>query len=59
MTSPFDWKGKPSIFSGLRAFNGIDTKASIVASEKPKNRITLPGTNKKKAVAQSVKSALQ
>jgi hypothetical protein len=64
MTSPFDWNdGKPSIFRDQRAYNGIDTRVSVIASAKAKNTITLPGSSKPKkkakAVAQSVKSALQ
>jgi hypothetical protein len=62
MTSPFNWQGKPSIFSDQRAYNGIDTRVSIVASAKAKNTIELPGSNKQKkvkAVAQAVKRALQ
>lgn len=62
MTSPFNWQGKPSIFSDQRAYNGIDTRVSIVASAKAKNTIALPGSNKPKkvkTVAQNGKSALQ
>jgi hypothetical protein len=60
MTSPFNWQGKPSIFSSLHAYNGIDTRASIVASKKAKNTIALNGSSKnRKPVTQSGKSALQ
>jgi len=63
MTSPFNWQGKPSIFSTLRAYNGIDTRVSVTASAKAKNTITLPGSSKpkkkSKTVAQTVKAALQ
>jgi hypothetical protein len=63
MTSSFDWNtGKPSIFSGLRAYNGIDTRVSRIASTNAKNTITLPGSSKPKkvkTVAQSSKTALQ
>jgi hypothetical protein len=62
MTSPFNWQGKPSIFSDQRAYNGIDTRVSIVASAKAKNTIALPGSSKPKkatTVAQTAKSALQ
>ena len=62
MTSPFNWQGKPSIFSDQRAYNGIDPRVSVTASAKAKNTITLPGSSKPKklkAVAQTAKSALQ
>jgi hypothetical protein len=62
MTSPFDWKNTPSSFSKLRAYNGIDARASRIASTNAKNTITLPGSSKPKKVkyvAQSSKSALQ
>jgi hypothetical protein len=60
MTSPFNWQGKPSIFSSLHSYNGIDTRAFIIASKKAKNTIVLSGSSKKcKSVAQSCKNALQ
>jgi hypothetical protein len=60
MTSPFNWQGKPSIFSDQRAYNGIDTRASIIASKKAKNTIVLSGSSKnRKPVTQSGKNALQ
>jgi hypothetical protein len=60
MKSPFKWQGKPSIFSSLHAYNGIDTRASIIASKKAKNTLVLSGSSKnRKPVTQSCKSALQ
>jgi hypothetical protein len=41
----FNWQGKPSIFSELRAYNGIDTKTGELARANAKNTISLKGSN--------------
>ena len=43
--SPFNWQGKPSIFSSSREHNGINTRTSERAKLTAKNTIKLKGSD--------------
>ena len=40
----FNWQGKPSVFSELKEFNGVNTRTAELARATAKNTIALKGS---------------